>query len=480
MAYDASRKKQNEQQNEAENPYSALTSATSYQAPVSSPVIMNLSASPAWRPKGAGPSATGYVNFDRIYGANAQVSERESRARTSAAEQKAKAAQQGLSGAVRDFNKGLTGATQGMPTQAQQDWARYGSTGVTQPKEVRGAHYTTSGQTNVLGENKPFSGQSINIPEANSAIASANVPQVVQVANDKQDAVRATNEDQLNHETQTSEGLDSGGYTRNSGPDEDPGEFLDPANQANWADEVRRGAAAEYGGPMGLSDSERYDQLLKDTVEAEDLAQNPLHDVSGMDADLLGAAGRPEIERLKRQYGGLKENLNKANEQSYKNALAARDSTSAAAKAYQDLLDEYEGRVGADEKRAGDISERNDSIIQGARDDAAARARFDDYLNHRTAGETLRNTLHGVANALSPSARVFEGMGMESPVDALTDKLSPGGPDNKGNASSVWTDADYEVFASMSQADWDEFNALPPEKQRAWIEARRAKLKGGK
>ncbi len=477
MAYEVKKPKQ--QENEQENPYDALAGG-GYQAPTSSMLPMNLTADTPWRPEGGGSSATGYVNFDRLYGANADVSTREARSRTDAAEKKAKAAQQGLSGANREFESKLSGATQTGPTSAQQDWAKYGQTGVEQPKQVRGAHYTPTGQTNVFGPGKgaPTS-LGLNIPEVAGAVASSNAPAVQQVATHKEEDVRGQNADQTNHVTQSGDGLDSGGYTRNSGPDIDPEDFeLD--DQALLGDAVRKGAGKVFDGPMGLSELEQYQKLLDDTTAAQDLALNPITGLGETDSALLGAAGRPAIERLKKQYGGLSDTLNKVNEATSKKAQAAKKQTEDAAAAYQGLLDEYEGRVSADKDKAETAQTKSDDALAAARKEAEDKKKFNDFLNNRSAVDTVRNTLHGVATAMNPIDLALEGMGEQGVTPRLTNAISAPGPDNKGNASPVWTDDDYDVFSSMSQSDWDEFNALPPEKQRAWLDARKAKLRGGK
>lgn len=108
MAYDATFQNDDERVKEDANPYGQLA----------------LPAGPAYsgvtRPDGEalpgtqGPTATGHVNFDQLYSANAGVAGREAAKRQTSAQGKAEGAKAGLTGAQGQFAQGLrTGANPG-------------------------------------------------------------------------------------------------------------------------------------------------------------------------------------------------------------------------------------------------------------------------------------------------------------------------------------------------------------------------------
>lgn len=140
------------------NPYDAMTGPTLQTAPVGfSPDFSGVTG--AQPPAGAlpgssgGPSATGHVNFDQVYNANAGVAQRESEKARSAAEGKAKAAQQGLTGAQNQFQGAVKAGSVASPTA--QDAARAGGA---QDFWAAGKGAPTAPMTNQLASRQSTSG----------------------------------------------------------------------------------------------------------------------------------------------------------------------------------------------------------------------------------------------------------------------------------------------------------------------------------
>lgn len=125
--------------------------------------------------------------------------------------------------------------------------------------------------------------------------------------------------------------------------------------------EAKSGAGQGYTGPDSLKDAigdEEYAQLAKDLQDAEDNAANltnaggistalgyePFQDTgkSNLDTALTQVAGQENFKKLADQTKGLKGQLGAAQADSMKTAKAQEIQSDAAAKEWQDLLDEYE------------------------------------------------------------------------------------------------------------------------------------------
>lgn len=121
MAYDA-----NKEHAEPGNPYLSLT-----RQPSGGPTLDMADHSDLGAPLAggnSGPTATGHVNFDQVYNANAGVAGREAGKLQTSAGAKGQAAQSGLTGAQKGFSQAVrTGTVQG-PTDQQKTWAQYGLT----------------------------------------------------------------------------------------------------------------------------------------------------------------------------------------------------------------------------------------------------------------------------------------------------------------------------------------------------------------
>lgn len=154
MAYDPNKRKNSQPTAGEPNPYESMTGPTATAKALPPPGI----AAPAApeQPYGgalatgegvdSGPSATGYVNFDRIYGANEGVAAREAQKRGDAAKGAAQNAQAGLTGIQGKFNSGVTGATNSGPSAADYTYAT-GQAQFAQPKTQQMANRDKSAAT---------------------------------------------------------------------------------------------------------------------------------------------------------------------------------------------------------------------------------------------------------------------------------------------------------------------------------------------
>jgi hypothetical protein len=451
---------------------------------------------------GSAPTATGHVNFDRIYAANEGTAQRDAARMGQSAQGAATKAQQGLGSLQQQFSS-QSKAAEGVPAQqAWKDWAAHASTGVDHGKQVKDAYFTPSGQANWGGGPKPAAS---GIPVSGFGVGGLQTLNAGQKAIADQTGAPTTGTEppQQSYVTEEQEGLTSGeSVTRDAsgnvtGVEQHPG--MDPATEAA----VRAAAAGKYTGPGSLQDMAGYKGLLGDYEGAQRQLSGLQDDAhiqgaldetnkgpyieggNRLDAALIGQAGRPDFANLEQKYAGLGGELGAANKASFAQGDASRAAAEANAKESQGLLDQYLGRQSADQQAEDASQAKSDSIVSGAQQHAQNVHDFDYAMNSGTVFDKFRNGLHQVARFLSPVDAGFHAAGQKAPVEYGTDYLgSAFGADQKdkfnyGNKSDVWSAGDEDVFAGMTPADWTEFNALGPNEQRAWIEARKKKLKGG-
>jgi hypothetical protein len=397
----------------------------------------------------AGQSATGYVNFDSLYNANADVAHREAGKRTDAAEKAAQGAQAARTGAQQSFSDAVRTGTLATPEQQHYAWRDHGATGVQHGKQVTSADHDTKGT---------YDGA----------------------------------EAKQGHVTEQNEGLESS-VTRTSGAPPDAGpvsplapkavptgaptsSFYDTANDAAIEAQVRERAKAEYAGPDSLAGTDGYEELLQETVAAQDLANNPLTGLGDTDRALLGAAGRPRMAELQQKYGGLTKELDAANVASKAEADSARKATDETADVYEEMLALYEGRKGEEQAGEDRATQRSEDVMANAAKKSDNQTKFNEYIKSRS---NVRNVLHEAAKKLSLSEYILNAAGEQGLTERLTNKLTPMSSTNKDNVSWQWGDDDADVYGSMTDADWMEFAALSDAEKRAWIEERKKKLRGG-
>jgi hypothetical protein len=410
MAYVPKKQRPDDEQNRPDrNPYDALTSGGTALsgAPLSStPSLTGPGATTAGamananpgpdRMADSGPTATGYVNFDRLYNANAGVADREAKSRQASTASKAGAAQAGLAGAQGKFNAGLTGSANGGPSA--------------------------------------------------------------------DDAAYATGQRQFDTDPTP---MTPGGEARAKTEDE-------------WRAGLEAGTKKSYAGPNALSGMDEYAKLTQDTAAAQDAAQNPLVGLGQTDAALLGAAGRPEFEAQRQQYGHLKDDLSKANVASETAAKTQRERDAEAQGNYARLLSDYDARKDVEAGQQKDA----DAVKKAAGDkvaaDANARAKFNQYVHGGSEGDHWRNSLHDVADMLAPDAWIANAAGEQGVRERAENAINPMGSDNTSNVWHGWKDDDWDVWNAMTDADWAEFAGLGDDtKKRQWVEARKKKLRGG-
>jgi hypothetical protein len=470
-----------------------------------------------------GPSATGYVNFDRLYNANADVAHREAGKRTDAAEKAAQGAQAARTGAQQSFSDAVRTGTLATPEQQHYAWRDHGATGVQHGKQVTGAYshapgmeQPTPGGPGLQGKYNKDEHRTSEVINSDYGSDEADRRAVARGRPDKNGKVwksleeydaahRAPSSEPTNpnqsYVTEQGEGLTSN-VTRTSGaPADGPvsplapktaptgqpqSSFYDTSNDAAIEAQVRERAKAEYTGPDSLSGMDGYEKLLQETVAAQDLANNPLTGLGDTDRALLGAAGRPRMAELQQKYGGLTKELDAANVASRAEADAARKATDETADVYEELLALYEGRKAGEQAGEDRETQRSDDILSGAEKRKQDQLAYNEAMRQSRSGiNAFRNTMHDVASVTSPSHLLFSALGEKTPLEAGTNWFGQNvlgdeaGKFNAGNASDAWGEDDADVFASMTEADWTEFNAMGLADQKAWIAERKKKLRGG-
>lgn len=458
---------------------------------------------------GSAPTATGHVNFDRIYAANEGVANRDAHAMGSAAQGAAQKAQTGLAGLQQAFTSQSKAAQGTGPTAAQSEWAGNAGTGVVPGKQVVAAHYSSTGQSG------------ISDPHANDAAKNINaVTSQVHTGNDMADKILGTGfhlQDQgdqgaahsdQSYVTEGQDGLQSSDHVdrdANGNPTAttDPGFGRDPATDAANEAAVRAGATGQYAGPGSLQDMAGYQGLLADYGKAshslsglqddahiqgsldENAAGPHIEGGSKLDAALIGQAGRPEFAQLGEKYNGLGGEMMAAQKASGLEGDAARTAAGQNATAYKGLLGQYLGRQGADQSTEDTSQAASDKRIADAQQHAANVGTYDAANKAANTGLAgARNTLHGIATALSPVDAALQATGNKTIVQSGTDsygqQYAGERPDqfNAGNKSQAWGPDDADVFSSMTPKDWAEFNSLSLNAQRQWIADHKKKAGG--
>lgn len=471
-----------------------------------------------------GPSATGYVNFDRLYNANADVAQRESGKRADAAEQAGQKAQSARTGAQQTFSDAVRTGTVASPEAQHFAWRDNGATNVQHGKQVTGAfsyapgmEQPTPGGPGLQGKynkdehrtseviNSDYGSDeadrravAMGLPDKNGKVwksleeydAAHRAPDAGTPGNPNQSYVTEQGEGLTSNVTRTS-GAPSGGPVSALAPKTPPSgqpqsTFYDSSNDAAIEAQVRDRAKQEYAGPDSLQDLDIYEQLLQETVAAQDLANNPLTGMGDTDRALLGAAGRPRLAELQQKYGGLTKELDAANTASAAEADTARQTSKDAAKIYEDMLAIYEGRQAGEQEAEDRATQRTEDVLSGAEKRKQDQLAYNEAMRKSREGiGAFRNAMHDIASVTSPSHLLFSALGEKSPLEAGTNWFGQNvlgdSPDafNPGNASDAWGEDDADVFASMTEADWTEFNALGYADQVAWIAERKRKLRGG-
>lgn len=402
-----------------------------------------------------GDSATGYVNFDRIYNANANTAQNSASNLGNKVGGEATGATNDLAKTQSAFTGAVSSGVEGGPSAAQQAWAQYGNTGVDGGKEVTSAHYGTAAGTEVRDV------------DANGNFVGTHA-----------DADPTTY-------TETGQGLESTSTRGAPGTNGAATGAYDPSQDAANQAAVNAGASHGYTGPNTLSDEANYANLTKETANAA-TDVNALGTPGGiqaqqggnaLDAALTGAAGRPRFAQFQQDYGGnqLQSRLDSAAASSTPYADAAKQREADAESQYGALTSEYGARQGADQQAASDSAAKSQGNITNAINQSDNKAAFDQYMNGNGGSDTVRNVVHTVGETLNPVDWIAEGTGNTMPTQSLTNDISPQGPGNPGNKSPAWQPGDENVYASMTQADWDAFSSLNEQQQKDWIAERKKK-----
>lgn len=460
MAYDPNKKER-----ASDNPYDAVVGGGRAEARGDGPP--QAASAQALEGGNAGPTASGHVNFDQIFNANLGTSKREAGKIQQGAERKGQAVQGGVTGLQGQFDAATrTGAA--TPNQAQQNWAWQPNTGVVKPKLISGtsrgdtgtAGATDTDTTSTITERQP----GLQPGESMGMGADGKYHRVSYDPN--------TGERREGPEVSEDQFLDwqdmlDGKRDRPAGPAQNPGVggLTGPGGQGHlglgatpeeFQKGIEEGAAQKYGGPGSLSDLDGYDQLLADAAGIQDEAQTlgmgnaglQARGMNQLDAALVGGAGRKGFEDISQKYGGLKSELQKANEASIPVADAARKQATDAAAAYQALLNErgdFDKRVAADEADVKRINKSNDEAMEGLNDPAQSGSAFPQELD-------------------SPEefGQLYRDFGLSG--------------DDNGRMS----DEDYEIFQAIGPLTDEDRAALArmtADERRAWFEQRRKERK---
>lgn len=445
MAYQVKQGDRDESNDPQGNPYASLAGDSGDSGAPSVATYSGQPPTPAGQgPASVGKTATGFVNFGDVYQANAGAAQQGTKGLQTSAQQQGQKAVNGRTGAEGQFeNATRTGSVQA-PTQGQQDWAKWGSTGVVQPKKVTGAQFNANDDKSHNGTTT----QQQSVTEQNQGLNGGEQPLI-----------------------------GDGGV-----PVVAPSQSYDQSHASDEEAAVRAGAAGSYTGPNSLSDMQQYGQLAQDSAAAQDYATALASGNQGLegmgmnatDAALLGAAGRPGFTRAGQQYGHLSSQLADANTQSQGIANSARSQSDADTAQYQGLLDEYGGRQSADQSQADAANSQSDAIVQNAHNRADQKGAYGDYLANK---DQFRDTLHTIARATDATDDIDGGgTGL---VAKSTNAISPQSATNEGNVWGGWHDDDADVWSSMSGSDWGAFNGMSDEQKRQWIEQRKKQLRGG-
>jgi hypothetical protein len=463
---------------------------------------------------GSAPTATGHVNFDRIYAANEGTAQRDARAMGNNATRAAGQAHNALGDFQSRFNSQSAAAAGHGPSSQEQQWAASGATGVTPGKQVKAAYFDAPSVTQ--SESPQQRGPPPRTVSDRELVAMGKPDSTGKQWNSlaEYDAANPdsggtpTDTSHQSYVTESQEGLDSGGagVTRDAqGNVIGTTDARDSSGDATNEAAVRAGAAAQYGGPGSLADMGDYQNLLDQYGKAEQGlkglqdnnhiqgaleqdAQGPhIEGGSKLDAALIGQAGRPEFARIGEMYKGFGDEVGAANAASIATADANKATAAQNASQYQGLLDQYTGRQSADQAAEDASQARSNQKVTDAQQHAENQRNYVSTIqrsNHGLAG--ARNWFHDAAVALNPVDLAARAGGVTAPTDAGSNyfgKQYAGDKDtqfNEGNRSPAWGPDDADVFASMGPDDWAQFNGMSVNDQKNWIKERRRKLQGGK
>lgn len=382
----------------------------------------------------SGPTATGFVNFDRLYNANAGAAQRGAIQQGNAAEQKARQAKTDLGGLQSKFNAAEVAPN--MPTQQEQDWAKFGGTGVDEGKRTTAAYDPIQGLSPTSGADSPGVFDVLDTKLRGGEVAPTGKGRERGFAEtDDQYTARmkamdaATKGGTQGYNTEEQEGLSSGGVNRLSSADDlaaaqraGYGTTTDPATEAA----VRAAAGKQFTNPYdALSSMDEYSKLAQDTEAAQQGVNTlPNEGKSGnsIDQDLMGASGRPAFHDMQNRYGNIKGALDKANTDSSWDAKATQGRADASHNAYSSLLKDFDSRRAADQGRAQGNEDASNATLNEAQQLHDANAQNVGNTTYDT-----RTMLHNLANDLSPVDSILKSTGNQSIADRAAGYASDNG-----------------------------------------------------
>lgn len=275
------------------------------------------------------------------------------------------------------------------------------------------------------------------------------------------------------------------------------------------ADEMAALAAQGYTGPNSLSEGAGYADLLAQAGNSDEqlaaLAGLPASGEQNLDAGvkallgpgatesdaaLVGAAGRKRFSDINQEYGRgdqMKSGVMNADAASRGEADKARKTSEDTAGEWKKLLGNHDAANAEVDARSKAL-EGQDKENQGRENRAGNFRRNVVRGNYDIAGHVLR----GVGEALDPVSHISRATGNKSPEQYLNEKIDPAVNNMTQGATHLdstsylgWTDDDFDVYDSMTDQDWAQFNSLPDSvlddpnnsMKRKWIEARKQQLR---
>lgn len=428
-------------------------------------------------PKDEGPSATGYVNFDRFFNANEGAAKNTANQVAGGVANSAKTAQGGLGGVVSSFNQQAQAGTAGGPTSQQQAWAanggdssKGGTAGAPGKPEGPKSYLDANGHETTTAPNSGLSSTSTRNPQPGDNVSpstgSGTNSRGGWVSTPAQTPSRAVTEDQLTNGAQ-------GAYTGPTSLDVMSG--YGAANDAKAAADDQLAATSSDAGIQGL-------------LQAQGQPGGYSEGQSEFDAALTGAAGQQQFADERNQYGGLDKMFTDAGTNAQNTAQGDMATSLGNAGAYGALDSEYNankqkqaadapgfipvaGGVSAlSGNTAGDSTQTAGKVQQLGVSNQSGADTFVKGQGTAGSGDPSKPSFNYVGDQGSPNPSVGSDGTINMPSGV--GKAGPdwgtfwgsGGPQNGSN----WNPSSDPATANLTSAQWQNLAQMTPQQRAAW------------
>lgn len=255
------------------------------------------------------------------------------------------------------------------------------------------------------------------------------------------------------------------------------------ANEQALAD-----AAASIEGLGSFADTEGYEAALDGAFDADDelAALSDEYGLMGLtggsaaDAALFSAAGRPDFAKLRSEYGadrggGLTKDLFELTDKADKEGDLAAERFRNRAGMYEWALNDL------DNTQQSRLDEFN--RVENERRDKAEKAkgrnqRRKSYREMRGKANDWKNHLREKSDYLDIGGSIWaaaDSNGQQGPVQGMMDGM------DGGRLSSAWqdTDEDFDIWDAMTEEERYSFSKMGPRQQIDWLEKKRKEKRGG-